>query len=68
MLLKPGKKPGNEVMSTKSDPFFAFDRKRLGLNWFASLPQLESSICTSCIGTTSIVPAGMVMPVSRFRS
>lgn len=61
-------KPVGDVLSTKSDPFPDFDKKRYGLNSLASLPQLESSICTNCTGTTSTAPAGMVTPVLRLKS
>lgn len=46
----------------------ASDKKRYGLNWLASLPQLEPSVCTSWTGTTIIAPAGTVIPPFRFKS
>lgn len=55
-------------LSIKSDPSRAFDKKRYGLNSWASFPQLESSICTNRTGTTSTAPAGMVAPVLRLKS
>lgn len=63
-----GEKPAEDDLCTDLGPFTALDRNRYGLNWLASCPQQESSICTNCTGTTSIDPAGMVKPVFRFKS
>lgn len=45
-----------------------FDKKRCGLKWLASLPHIESSICTSCKGTTRIAPAGTIILELRVKS
>ncbi|BAT02892.1 Os07g0644550 [Oryza sativa Japonica Group] len=46
----------------------SFLRKRLGLNWQASFPHVEASICTRCKGITNIAPAGIVMLELRLTS
>jgi len=60
--------PVNDVSCTKSESFPAFDKNRYGLNLLASLPQLESSICSNCAGTTSTAPAGMTTPLLKIKS
>lgn len=55
-------------MSGEPYMFSVLDRKRYGLNLLASFPQLESSICTNCTGTTSIAPAGITTPDLSLKS
>lgn len=66
---KVGKeKPVVSELLLISDLFSDFDKKRYGLNCAASLPQLNSSIWTNCMGATSRAPAGMCNPFLRSKS
>lgn len=62
---KSVKRRGSERRPPRSTSFL---RNRWGLNWSASSPQTEASICTRCKGTTNIDRAGTVIPEPSFKS
>lgn len=62
------KEPADGLCCALWDCFPVSDKNLYGLNWSASLPQLQLSICTKCTGTTNDAPAGIVTPVLSVKS
>ena len=61
-------RPLNIASESRPPRSMSLLRNRWGLNWSASSPQTEASICTRCRGTTNIDRAGTVTPEPRVKS